>query len=64
MHVFWGITTALFLNQTPRGEVICDTRDPTPEESRDRDASYAFASKLAAEICGLFPELKDIRILR
>jgi heterotetrameric sarcosine oxidase beta subunit len=63
-HVFWDLTTALFLNQTLRGEVLCDTRDPNHGESRDRDASYAFAAKLASEISRFFPVLKNIRMLR
>lgn len=62
--VFWDLSLGLMMSQTLRGEVLCDTRDPGVNESREIEASYEFARKLAREMLLLFPSLMNIHILR
>ncbi|MDG6933474.1 MAG: FAD-binding oxidoreductase [Nitrososphaerota archaeon] len=62
--VFWDLTLGLLLSQTLRGEVLCDTRDPGNEESRDTGVSLSFLKKLAREVCELFPALGELHVLR
>jgi heterotetrameric sarcosine oxidase beta subunit len=62
--VVWDLPLGVALSQTLRGEILCDTRDPGNEESREQDVSYSFVSKLAREIKTLFPSLCGVRVLR
>jgi heterotetrameric sarcosine oxidase beta subunit len=62
--VVWDLMTGLFLVQTLRGEVLCDTRDPDPNQSRETEATAAFLKKLATEIVQVFPKLGGLHVLR
>ena len=62
--VFWDLSTGLLLSQTLRGEVLCDTRDPWNEESRETTVSLTFIKKLAKELHELFPQLTGLNLLR
>lgn len=62
--VVWDLITGLFLVQTLRGEVLCDTRDPDPNQSRETEATLAFLKKLAGEMIEVFPKLGGLHVLR
>ena len=62
--VFWDLTTALFLVQTLRGEVLCDTRDPDRGESQETEATSDFSRSFSRQLSELFPSLTGLRLLR